>query len=116
MTWNKDIHDLFPDKWPKWIKIDFKMSDKAFSIQINDSKNSPHFPEGAMLAIEPVFDLKDGVFVLVKMKQYETPFIRKVMIEAPNTYLQPLNPEISMTPLTEGQTIIGKIVQLKVNF
>jgi len=112
-NWNKKIQDVYPDKWRKWYLTDAKASDKAFAV-IVESDNTPLIPEDAILVIDPEFKMEHGINVLVYTKGYSVS-IRKVIVDAPDTYLQSLNAQLQPSILNENQVIIGKIVQIKVN-
>lgn len=112
--WNHTVNDIYPDKWKKWYKTDLKTSQKAFTVYVSEQK-APIIPENSIIIVEPEFKIEEDILILVNTKGYPAS-IRRVIIEEPHIYLQSLNNQLPPTKKNKDQRIIGKIIQIKVNY
>ncbi|TAK74960.1 MAG: LexA family transcriptional regulator [Gammaproteobacteria bacterium] len=134
ITWLKDnllirhlpiIDPIQALKWPnisekdfKHIVIDKKVSDQSYAMQMPDASMEPLIPKNSILIIDPEKQPNYRSFVVVKIKNYKEILIRQLIKDANNLYVRPLShdfEQFNMTVLTNEDSILGVIVEVRLN-
>lgn len=73
-----------------------------------DPSNTPTFPPGTVIIVDPELQQAPGDFVIALVSEDQATF-RQFITEAGETYLKPLNPRYPLQPC-EGKAVIGVVV------
>ena len=69
-------------------------------------------PHGAHVVVEPEEDAQHGDIVVAKLVTHEQATVKKLVIDPPDTYLMPLNPQYDKITIDEECRIVGVVKQL----
>lgn len=103
------------DDSTKWISSTIQASSRGFWIMVkNDSMVAnnarPSFPEGMLILVDPNEDVNPGDFCVAKFDGDTEVTFRKLINEAGEKLLKPLNPAYGIKPFNEHCQIIGKVI------
>jgi len=90
------------------------ISHEAFAVLMPDHSMDPVFPKDSVLIFDPQKKAVDRSYVLVKLDGCATPTFRQLLIDAEDSYLKPLNPDLSAYKirfLTEKDKIIATLFE-----
>ncbi|RYM64724.1 Uncharacterized HTH-type transcriptional regulator CBU_1416 [Serratia quinivorans] len=107
--------DLTNNDSIKWISSTIQASPRGFwmvvkndSMVVNNAK--PSFPEGMLILVDPNEEVIPGDFCVAKFDGDTEVTFRKLISEAGEKLLKPLNPAYSIKPFNENCQIIGKVI------
>jgi SOS-response transcriptional repressor LexA len=119
-TWTEIADAVEPGTVSEWRETTATVSPNAFALRMaGDSMVNPHgspsIPEGSVIIVDPEVEPESGKIVVVKLKGSQEVTVKKLVLDGPNVYLAPLNPNYRPIQVSdEDYTIIG--VALKVEF
>lgn len=118
-NWCEAVDNFAPGDAEEWIDTTAKVSTQAFALRVTGDSmtnpyGSPSIPEGAIVIVDPNLDATSGKIVVAKLTDSQEVTIKRLVIDGPNTYLKPLNPEYKTIPVNGNCTIVG--VARKVEF
>lgn len=92
-------------------------SQQAFLLTIEgdsmtDSRGGLSIPHGAQVVVEPEEEAKNGDIVVAKLERHEQATVKKLVVDPPNTYLMPLNPQYDKITIDEECRIVGVVKQV----
>lgn len=101
----------------EWLVTTSKVSPKAFALRVtgdsmNNPTGTPSIPEGSIVIIDPEATPANGKIVVAKLPDTNEAMLKKLVIDGPNRYLKPLNPEYRTIPISEDCLIIGVAKQI----
>lgn len=116
LSWHECVHfDLLnPDKYPKKISTERKISKKGFALTI-ENHDLEFFPKNSLLIVEPEKIPESGNHVIVTKIEQNIASIKKYIIEIDQVYLKSLVHGLGISPLTPEHKILGVIVQYKMD-
>ncbi|MBU0536867.1 MAG: LexA family transcriptional regulator [Gammaproteobacteria bacterium] len=116
--WAEIIDNFPPGEAEEWLETTARVGRSAFALRvIGDSMTSPvgkSIPEGAIVIIDPDATPENGSIVVAKLIDDQKSTLKKLVIDGPNRYLKPLNPNYAMIPINGNCRIVG--VAKKVEF
>ncbi|AJK16709.1 MULTISPECIES: LexA family protein [Yersinia pseudotuberculosis complex] len=104
----------------RWCSTTVKVSDSAFALDVRGESMTnpnglPSIPEGSTVIVEPNYgsieDLYGKIVVVIIDGSSETT-IKKLVVDGPNKYLMPLNPNFKPIEIKGNYRILGKVVQV----
>lgn len=115
------------DKWLKegdpdtplgWINASVNTSPKAFGLKIaGDSMvnlgGGPSLSDGGIVTVNPDIKAKNGQIVVARLKEYGTATVKKLVEDAPNKHLMPLNP--NYRPIYDDFDVIGVCIKFEIS-
>ncbi|WP_339617225.1 LexA family transcriptional regulator [uncultured Gilvimarinus sp.] len=118
-SWGEVIDNFQPGDADEWINTSARVSKQAFALRVKGDSmtnpyGSPSIPEGAIVIVDPNIEATSGKIVVAKLTDSQEATIKRLIMDGPNTYLKPLNPEYKAIPVNGNCTIVG--VALKVEF
>ena len=115
-----EISDHQPGDYEQLVPVTRRYSDRAFALKIaGDSMQAPDrdsFPEGAIIAVEPLQEARNGSYVVARNGHSEEATFKQLVIDGNRRYLKPLNPRYPIIEITEEITICGVVRQLVMDF
>jgi SOS-response transcriptional repressor LexA len=119
-TWDKDSNHSSLGKDVLWEHGPSTVSQQAFWLEVvGDSMTSPNGPsigEGHLILVDPQLPAKNDCFVVAKFNNTRDITFKKLVIDARQTYLKPLNPDYRPTEFNNECQIIGVVVEAKYLF
>ncbi|MBJ7536992.1 LexA family protein [Marinomonas transparens] len=115
--WDKSI-DLYAsvDK-AEWEIASYSTSTNAFWLRVvGDSMASPlglSITEGMLILVNPDVTPENGKLVVAKLENTEEVTFKKLVIDAGQKYLKPLNPAYPPLHINDNCRIVGVVTELK---
>lgn len=94
---------------------DLHLSEDAFAVQLIDDMMAPTYPMGSEIIIEPALSPQDEDYVLARLPGEKSAIFRQYLNRGEDIYLKPLHPEHTPQKLDEAFTLLGVMVQGRVN-
>jgi|SRR5690554_204556 len=117
--WAEAIDTFQPGDADEWIDTSAKVSSQAFALRVTGDSmvnpyGNPSIPEGAIVIIDPNIEATSGKIVVAKLTDSQEVTLKRLVIDGPNTYLKPLNPDYKAIQVNGNCVIVG--VARKVEF
>ncbi|CAI0836278.1 Uncharacterized HTH-type transcriptional regulator CBU_1416 [Serratia proteamaculans] len=104
----------------RWCSTTVNVSDDAFGLDVRgesmtNPNGSPTIPEGSTVIVEPHYGSVEelsGKIVVAMINGSSEATIKKLVIDGPNKYLMPLNPNFKPIEIDGSCRIIGRVVQV----
>lgn len=104
----------------RWCSTTVNVSDDAFALDVRgESMTNPHglpsIPEGSTVIVEPHYGSVEelsGKIVVAMIDGSSEATVKKLVIDGPNKYLMPLNPNFRPIEIDGNCRIIGRVVQV----
>lgn len=99
----------------KWVSTAKKASDKSFWLEVDGNSmtappgTKPSFPEGMLILVDPEESVDPGDFCIARLNGDEFTF-KKLIKDAGEYYLQPLNPQFPLIKCNENCRVAGKVI------
>lgn len=120
-AWTEVFDEFQPGFADEWRYTTAKVGDRAFSLKvIGDSMTNPSgfpsIPEGSYVVVDPDAEWSNGKVVVAKLSDSQEVTLKKLVIDGPNKYLVPLNPNYKPIIITEKCSIIGVVKKMEMDF
>lgn len=116
--WTDIVDNFEPGDAEDWLPTTATVGPHAFALRVEgDSMTAPagkSIPEGAIVIVDPEAYADNGSIVVAKMADSDRATLKKLVIDGPNRYLRPLNPDYAVIPINGNCHIVG--VAKKVEF
>ncbi|ATM98070.1 LexA family transcriptional repressor [Yersinia frederiksenii] len=104
----------------RWCTTTVKVSENAFALDVRgesmtNPNGSPSIPEGSTVIVEPNYgSIEDlyGKIVVAIIDGSSEATIKKLVVDGPNKYLMPLNPNFRPIEINGNCRILGRVVQV----
>ncbi|WP_145562579.1 LexA family protein [Yersinia canariae] len=103
----------------EWVETTAKISDFAFALRVKGdsmtSSSSLSIPEGAIVIVDPEYGFIEDVnekIVIAQTNGNHEATIKKFVIDGPNKYLMPLNPQFKPIEVDDTCKLIGVVKQI----
>lgn len=104
----------------RWCNTTVKVSENAFGLDVRgesmtNPNGSPSIPEGSTVIVEPNYGSIDdlyGKIVVAIIDGSSEATIKKLVVDGPNKYLMPLNPNFKPIEINGNCRILGRVVQV----
>jgi len=97
-----------------WLSVEYKVSEHAFAVRMNEKTMIPLFPTGAVLIIDKQSSYEDGAHVLVHGSEDKPPFLRQYLIDGDIVFLKSLKIGADwVEPLNKTTNIIGAVIEVR---
>ncbi|CED71571.1 putative phage repressor protein CI [Aliivibrio wodanis] len=94
-----------------------KANEHSFWLKVKGdsmtSNSSPSFPEGTAVLVDPCIEPESGKLVIAKLSDVNEATFKRLIIDAGQKYLKPLNPDYPMLPINGNCKIIGVVIDAK---
>lgn len=119
-TWTDSCTPVRISDVLRWCSTTLNVSDDAFGLDVRgESMTNPHglptIPEGSTVIVEPHYGTIDdlsGKIVVAMIEGSSEATVKKLVIDGPNKYLMPLNPNFKPIEINASCRIIGRVVQV----
>lgn len=103
----------------EWVETTAKISDLAFALRVKGdsmtASGSLSIPEGAVVIVDPEYgfieDANEKIVIAQTNGNHEAT-IKKFVIDGPNKYLMPLNPQFKPIEVDDTCKLIGVVKQI----
>lgn len=103
-----------------WQESPSSASDTAFWLKVvGDSMTAqvgPSIPEGHLILVDPTVQADNGSLVVAKLEGTDEVTFKKLIVDAGQKYLKPLNPNYRPLEINGNCRIIGVVTEAKVKF
>lgn len=117
-NWCEAIEPYHKKSIDRWFETTVDCSDNSFWLYVKgDSMTAPaglSIPEGMVILIDPEVEPVNGKLIVAKLENDNEATFKKLVIDAGNKYLKPLNPQYNMVPINGNCRIIGVVVDAKI--
>ncbi|QVI69157.1 LexA family protein [Pseudomonas syringae] len=112
-TWSEAVETGLVDRYEI---SDYKAKGRAFWLEVaGDSMTAPtgmSVPEGMLILVDPGIEARPGKLVVAKLPSSNEATFKKLIDDAGQLYLKPLNPGYSMIKCSDDCIIIGVAVRM----
>nr|WP_122302276.1 S24 family peptidase [Pseudomonas amygdali] len=112
-AWSEAVEPGFSDRYET---SDYKAKGRGFWLEVaGDSMTAPSgmsVPEGMLILVDPGVEARPGKLVVAKLPSSNEATFKKLIDDAGQLYLKPLNPGYSMIKCTDDCKIIGVAVRV----
>ncbi|MBO2552620.1 helix-turn-helix domain-containing protein [Shewanella algae] len=116
--WTEAVEVCQPSMSDEWYQTTERTSGKCFWLRVQgDSMTSPSgisFPEGTLILVDTEKDYQSGSFVVAKLTDVNEATFKKLVIDAGQRFLKPLNTSYPTLPINGNCKIIGVVVDAKI--
>lgn len=100
-----------------WRSTTATISEDGFVLEVLDDSmmnlvSSPCIPTGSYIFVEPNRHPPANSIVVARLENQPTAILKKLIIDGPNRYLKPLNPEYKAILINENCEFIGIVKQV----
>lgn len=116
-AWSEAVEPYRLDEISHWYETTERASERSFWLEVEgDSMTSAtgvSFPEGTLVLVDTERDYQNGSLVVAKLTDVNNATFKKLVIDAGQKYLKPLNTAYQMMPINGNCRIIGVVVDAK---
>ncbi|QYX66365.1 LexA family transcriptional regulator [Shewanella putrefaciens] len=117
-AWTEALELCMSSSTDEWYETTERTSDRCFWLRVQgDSMTSPagtSFPEGTLVLVDTEKDFQNGSFVVAKLTDVNEATFKKIVIDAGQKFLRPLNSAYPTMPINGNCKIIGVVVDAKI--
>lgn len=116
-AWTEACEPYTINQITEWHETTERTGSNCFWLRVEgDSMTSPtgvSLPEGTLVLVDTDRDHQNGSLVVAKLTDVNEATFKKLVIDAGQKYLKPLNPAYQMMPINGNCRIIGVVVDAK---
>ncbi|MCK0153881.1 XRE family transcriptional regulator [Alcanivorax sp. S6407] len=116
--WTEAIDIYQPGYGDSYESVSDQSSPNVFWLKVvGDSMTAPSglsIPEGHLILVDPDKDPINGNLVVAKLEESQEVTFKKLVIDAGQKYLKPLNPNYKTLPINGNCRIVGVVTEAKV--
>lgn len=117
-AWMEAVEPYHRRAIDRWFETTVDCSEDAFWLDVKgDSMTSPvglSIPEGMVILVDPEVEPINGKLVVAKLDGDNEATFKKLVVDAGQQFLKPLNPQYPMIPINGNCRIIGVVVDAKI--
>lgn len=116
--WAATVDNFHPGDAEEWRETTAKVGLHAFALRVQgNSMVNPHgfpsIPEGAVVIVDPDTPADNGRIVVARLEETSEATLKKLIIDGPNRYLMPLNPDYRPISINGNCTIVGVVKKVE---
>ncbi len=116
--WGEAIDIFQPGDAEEWEEAPAAVGSSAFWLRVKgDSMTAPvgqSIPAGHLILVDPEIAAENGSLVIAKLTNSDEVTFKKLVIDAGQKYLKPLNPSYPVLPIDQECRIVGVVREAKV--
>ena len=116
-AWTEALEPYTVEEITEWYETTERTSEKCFWLRVEgDSMTSGvgvSFPEGTLVLVDTERDHQNGSLVVAKLTDVNEATFKKLVIDAGQKYLRPLNPVYQPIAINGNCKIIGVVIDAK---
>ncbi|EKO3419725.1 LexA family transcriptional regulator [Vibrio fluvialis] len=116
-AWTEACEPYLKEEISEWYCTTERTSEHCFWLRVQgDSMTSPNgisFPEGTLVLVDTQREAENGSLVVAKLTEVNEATFKKLVIDAGQKYLKPLNASYPPLPINGNCKIIGVVVDAK---
>lgn len=118
-SWQEAIDEFEPGDAAEWIATTGNFSEYSFALTVKgDSMTShtpPSIPHGSTILVDPSIHPEHGKLVVAKLTDTNEVTFKRLSLDGPRKYLEPLNKEFDRIEVNGNCEIIGVVKQFITN-
>jgi SOS-response transcriptional repressor LexA len=114
MSWSQLLEGKAPDGSEEMVETDVA-SDHVFAVHIPDDSMEPLLYRDKVIFVQPGIKWEADQYVLVKRADPSQVMVRQIKVLGKQTVLHALSADYADVPLTERDTILGKVARVPVD-
>ena len=116
--WTEIVDNFQPGDAEEWRETTAKVGPNAFALRVQGDSmvnpiGFPSIPEGAVVIVDPAGDANNGKIVVARLEDTAEATLKKLVIDGPNRYLKPLNPDYRPIHTNDNCTIVGVVKKVE---
>lgn len=116
--WMEAVEPYHRKAIDRWYDTTVECSEDSFWLDVKgDSMTSPvglSIPEGMVILVDPQVEAINGKLVVAKLDGDNEATFKKLVIDAGQRFLKPLNPQYPIIPINGNCRIIGVVIDAKI--
>ncbi|ASG43808.1 LexA family protein [Citrobacter freundii] len=116
--WMEAVEPYHKRAIDRWYDTTVECSEDSFWLDVRgDSMTSPvglSIPEGMVILVDPQVEPINGKLVVAKLDGDNEATFKKLVVDAGQRFLKPLNPQYPIIPINGNCRIIGVVVDAKI--
>jgi transcriptional regulator with XRE-family HTH domain len=112
-SWVFEKNNFIPSSHSDWITTEKGISEDSFGLKTVDCME-PRFRKGSIVIVDPFYNYQDGNFIIICFGNAE-PAVRRVMKDGSDIYLRKLYGAEELVIKQESDTVLGTIVETRIN-
>lgn len=114
--WLEASDPYAPGHAEEWRETTAKVGPRAFALKVvgdsmQNPTGSPSIPEGSIVIVDPDREATSGKIVVAKLLESDEVTLKKLVVDGPNVYLKPLNPDYKTIQVDGKLKVIGVVVK-----
>lgn len=114
MSWSQLLDGKGPDGSEEMVETDVA-GDGVFAVHVPDDSMEPLFHRDKVIFVQPGINWEADQYVLVRRADPVEVLVRQIKVLGKQTVLHALSPKYADVPLTERDTILGKVARVRVD-
>lgn len=107
---------FFSNKKIEWVASEQETSENSFAVEIPDASFALFLKKGSTILIDSEKTIKNGDFVLFKVKNKNLIVLKQVLIEKDNVYIKSMNSKTNTTrTIPESYITLGNVIEIRCN-
>jgi SOS-response transcriptional repressor LexA len=116
--WSEIVDNFQPGDAEEWRETTAKVGKNAFALRVQgdsmvNPRGFPSIPAGAVVIVDPGVHPDSGKIVVARLDDTMEATIKKLVIDGPNRYLMPLNPDYRPIEINGNCTIVGVVKKVE---
>lgn len=116
-AWTETVDLYAPGYAEEWEEVDAKDRANIFWLKVaGDSMTAPYglsVPEGFLIKVDPDKQYENGSLVVAKLTDNQEATFKKLVLDAGQKFLKPLNPAYPAIPINGNCRIVGVVTEIK---
>jgi len=118
-NWHEAIDRFQPGDAEEWVVTTGNFSESSFALTVKGdsmtSQTPPSIPHGSTILVDPAIQPEHGKLVVAKLTDSNEVTFKRLSIDGPRKYLEPLNKEYERMEVNGNCEIIGVVKQFITN-
>lgn len=116
-TWIEAMDNFHPGDADEWQDTTARISKYSFALRVEgksmqNPNGNPSIPHGSIVIVDPEIAASNGKIVVAKLPSTNEVTIKKYVIDGPDVYLEPLNPDYKPILAPSECLIVGVVKQV----
>lgn len=116
-AWREASDAYHPSDAEEWCETTAKVSSQAFALRVegrsmHNPNGTPSIPHGSIVIVDPEIAPTNGKIVVAKLVDSNEVTVKKLVVDGPTVYLEPLNTDYKPIQIDNECVIVGVVKQV----